>query len=339
MTVDSFFRSVWNSRNPVALLLWPVSLIYCAIVSLRRVAYASGLCPISRFSEPIIAVGNITVGGTGKTPFTIWLANYLSEYGFRPGVVSRGYGRRNISDTLMVRSDSNPDEVGDEPLVIAQRAQVPVAVAKKRSDAVRMLLERTDCDIFVCDDALQHHSLAVDLSIALVDAKARFGNGFCLPAGPLREPAGRLDSVALKLVKGAGRSDENAMRYEIAQLVNVRDNGNRRTVEYLKGQRITAVAGIADPDSFFDMLLNLGVELTRVPFPDHHQFTERDFDSIDQDNVTVVMTEKDAVKCRGFARDNWWYVAIDATVSDQFVVTLADKLSVWKKTSFHPENP
>lgn len=327
MTIGSFFQSVWKSRNPLALLLWPISLIYCAVASLRRVAYASGFIPVARFREPIIAVGNLTVGGTGKTPFTIWLANYLSEHGFRPGVVSRGYGRRDISNTLMVYSDSDPEEVGDEPIVIAKRTKVPVAVAKRRSDAVRLLLEKTDCDIFVCDDALQHYSLAADLSITLIDANTRFGNGFCLPAGPLREPRSRLDSDTLKLVKGAGRGDEHLMRYEIAQVINVKDNANRQSAEFLLGRKVTAIAGIANPDSFFDMLKNLDIEVTGNSFPDHHQFTENDFDSIDQSDVTLVMTEKDAVKCREFARENWWYVAIDTTFSEQFVAVLSDRIS------------
>ena len=330
MTIGSFFQSVWKSRNPIALLLWPVSLVYCAIASLRRIAYANGFFSVTRFSKPIIAVGNLTVGGTGKTPFTIWLANHLREHGFRPGVVSRGYGRRDISNTLMVYSDSDPEEVGDEPFVIARRTKIPVAVAKKRSDAVRLLLDKTDCNIFVCDDALQHYSLAADLSIALIDAKSRFGNGFCLPAGPLREPRSRLDSVALKLIKGEGQGEEHLMRYEIAQVVNVKDNENRQTAEFLIDRKITAVAGIANPESFFDMLQNLGMELTRISFPDHHHFTEKDFDSIDHGDVDLVMTEKDAVKCREFARDNWWYVEIDTKISDQFVAALSDRISEMK---------
>ncbi len=333
MTFDSFVQSVWKSRNPIALLLWPVSLVYCAIASLRRIAYANGFVSVTRFSEPIIAVGNLTVGGTGKTPFTIWLANHLREHGFRPGVVSRGYGRRDISNTLMVYSDSDPEQVGDEPVVIAKRTEIPVAVSKKRSDAVRLLLDKTDCNIFVCDDALQHYSLAVDLSIALIDAKSRFGNGFCLPAGPLREPRSRLASVALELIKGEGQGEAHLMRYEIARVVNVKDNENRQTVEFLIDRKITAVAGIANPNSFFDMLQNLGMELTRISFPDHHRFTGKDFDSIDHGDVTLVMTEKDAVKCREFARDNWWYVEIDTTVSKQFVAALADRIAKLKCSS------
>ena len=331
MTIGSFFQSVWKNRNPIALLLWPISLVYCAIASLRRLVYARGLVPVAQFSQPIIAVGNLTVGGTGKTPFTIWLANYLSEHGFNPGVVSRGYGRQDMSKSLMVNANSDPMEVGDEPLVIAKRTRVPVAVARNRSDAVRLLLEKTDCDIFVCDDALQHYSLAADLSIALIDAKSRFGNGYCLPAGPLREPRSRLNSVALKLVKGEGRGTEHSMRYQIAQVINVKDNKKKQTAEFLHGRKITAVAGVANPDNFFDMLQDLDIEFTGISFPDHHKFTDKDFISIDKSDVTLVMTEKDAVKCQKFARDNWWYVAIDTTVSEQFVAILSDKISELKR--------
>ena len=331
MTIGSFFQSVWKNRNPIALLLWPISLVYCAIASLRRLVYARGLVPVAQFSQPIIAVGNLTVGGTGKTPFTIWLANYLSEHGFNPGVVSRGYGRQDMSKSLMVNANSDPMEVGDEPLVIAKRTRVPVAVARNRSDAVRLLLEKTDCDIFICDDALQHYSLAADLSIALIDAKSRFGNGYCLPAGPLREPRSRLNSVALKLVKGKGRGAEHSMRYQIAQVINVKDNKKKQTAEFLHGRKITAVAGVANPDNFFDMLQDLDIEFTGISFPDHHKFTDKDFISIDKSDVTLVMTEKDAVKCQKFARDNWWYVAIDTTVSEQFVAILSDKISELKR--------
>ena len=331
MTIGSFFQSVWKNRNPIALLLWPISLVYCAIASLRRLVYARGLVPVAQFSQPIIAVGNLTVGGTGKTPFTIWLANYLSEHGFNPGVVSRGYGRQDMSKSLMVNANSDPMEVGDEPLVIAKRTRVPVAVARNRSDAVRLLLEKTDCDIFVCDDALQHYSLAADLSIALIDAKSRFGNGYCLPAGPLREPRSRLNSVALKLVKGEGRGAEHSMRYQIAQVINVKDNKKKQTAEFLLGRKITAVAGVANPENFFDMLQDLDIEFTGISFPDHHKFTDKDFVSIDKSDVTLVMTEKDAVKCQKFARDNWWYVAIDTTVSEQFVAILSDKISELKR--------
>ena len=283
--------------------------------------------PVAHFNHPIIAVGNVTVGGTGKTPFTIWLVNFLRTKGFRPGVVSRGHGRRDISTTLLVHSDSDPSEVGDEPLMIATRTAAPVAVSKKRSDAVRLLLENTDCDIFVGDDALQHYSLASDLSIALVDAKSGFGNGFCLPAGPLRERLSRLESVDLQLVKGEARGTEFSMRYEFTQVVNVSDSENRRTIEFLKQGKIIAIAGIANPNNFFDMLRDLKVEFDTVSFSDHHQFTEKDFDSIDQEDILLVMTEKDAVKCRGFARENWWYLPIDITVSEQFVTNLTDAIS------------
>ena len=283
--------------------------------------------PVAHFNHPIIAVGNVTVGGSGKTPFTIWLVNYLRTKGFRPGVVSRGHGRRDISTTLMVHSDSDPSEVGDEPLMIATRTAAPVAVSKKRSDAVRLLLENTDCDIFVGDDALQHYSLATDLSIALVDAKNRFGNGFCLPAGPLRERPSRLESVDLQLVKGEGWDTEFEMRYEFTKVVNVCNSETRRTIEFLKQGKIIAVAGIANPDNFFDMLRDLKIDFDTVLFPDHHRFTQQDFDSIEQEDIPLVMTEKDAVKCRGFARENWWYLPIEITVSEQFVANLTNAIS------------
>lgn len=291
---------------------------------------------VIRFDQPVIAVGNVTVGGTGKTPFTIWLVSYLRERGFHPGVVSRGHGRRDISETSLVRSDSDPYEVGDEPLMIAIRTSAPVAVSKNRSDAIRLLLDQANCDIFVCDDALQHYSLATDVSIALIDAGTRFGNGFCLPAGPLRERSARLDSADLQLIKGAGPETEFSMRYEFKQVVNVRDDDNRRAIDFLKQGKVIAIAGIANPDGFFDMLRQLDIDFDALSFPDHHPFTEQDFRTIEEEAVPLVMTEKDAVKCRGFARGNWWYLPIETIISKPFVAKLTDAMSMLQPSGSWP---
>ena len=322
-----FFQAVWKSRNPIAWLLWPVSLVYCVAALIHRICYSVGIRRISRFDSPIIAIGNITVGGTGKTPFTIWLVDYLLQKGFSPGVVSRGYGRKDTSKSWVVQPNNDPESVGDEPYLIAMRTGVPVAVSKKRSNAISLLMGTTDCDIFVCDDALQHHSLAVDLKIALTDAEYRFGNGFCLPAGPLREPASRLKAADLQLVRGKGEANEHSMAYQFVQVVNIKDNENRLPIECLLEQPIIAVAGIGNPDSFFDMLAEMGVEYNSFPFADHHRFTENDFMSIDTDSTPIVMTEKDAVKCQKFAKDNWWYIALDVVVSDDFVSAISDRIA------------
>ncbi len=309
-------------------MLWPVSLLYCALAALRKWGYARGLLPVARFTQPIIAVGNITVGGTGKTPFTIWLVGFLQSRGLRPGVVSRGYGRADVSQTLAVNADSRAADVGDEPLMIARRTGVPVSVAKKRADAVSELLATTDCDVFICDDALQHYSIAADLSIALIDSAAGFGNGFCLPAGPLRERRSRLATVDLILYKGQGDGHEHSMRYEFSKAVNVRDNEVRKDLEFLRRRSmVNAIAGIANPDGFFEMLNSMNITFTQHAFPDHHRFTPGDFEIIDQSDIPLVMTEKDAVKCRDFARDNWWYIPIEAIVSEEFATVLSTQLS------------
>ena len=329
MTIESFLQTTWKTRNPIALLLWPVSLVYCAIAELRRLVYSCGLMPVTHYDVPVIVVGNITVGGTGKTPFTIWLVDQLHKKGFSPGVVSRGYGRKN-SSTRIVTPHCDPEDVGDEPLLIARRTGVPVAVSKRRTEAINLLRRESDCDIFVSDDGLQHYSLASDLSIALIDGQERLGNSFCLPAGPLRERASRLDSFDLKIVKGDTESNEYSMTYDGIEVVNVKDRNKTRSLESLQSSKITAIAGIRNTLSFSDLLSGSGLNFTFVPFPDHHSFTESDFtDYVDQCDE-ILMTEKDAVKCEAFADSNWWYVTISANPTPSFVSALSARISQLK---------
>ena len=329
MTIENFLQTTWKTRNPVALLLWPVSLVYCAIAELRRLAYSCGLMPVTHYDVPVIVVGNITVGGTGKTPFTIWLVDQLCKKGFSPGVVSRGYGRKN-SSTRFVTPHCDPEDVGDEPLLIARRTGVPVAVSKRRTEAINLLRRESDCDIFVSDDGLQHYELASDLSIALIDGQERFGNSFCLPAGPLRERASRLNSFDLKIVKGDMESNEYSMTYVGIEAVNVKDRNKTRSLESLKNRKITAIAGIRNTLSFSDLLSGSELNFTFIPFPDHHSFTESDFtDYLDQSDE-ILMTEKDAVKCEAFADSNWWYVTINANPTPSFVSALSARISQLK---------
>lgn len=327
MTVHQALQLIWKDRNPIAWLLWPLSLVYCCVVELRRFLYSIGLFAITRFDQPFIVIGNLTVGGTGKTPLTVWLVNFLKENGYSPAVVSRGYGRINTDVTMLVSPASDPIEVGDEPVLISRRTQSPVAVSKYRIDAVRLLNQHTNCDIVVSDDGLQHLSIEPSLTIALIDGEERFGNSFCLPAGPLREGTSRLKSVDFKLVRGIGTEGEYSMNYRIDRVVNVCDPRRSRSIESLVDEQVVAVAGIRNSHRFFDLLEECGVRSRNIPFPDHHRFTIEDFHTLNDSETTVVMTEKDAVKCEYFAGANWWYVAIDANPEPQFVTALKDSLS------------
>lgn len=301
----------WDTVNAVSTLLRPLSWLYRAVISVRYAGYAIGLLRSRRFDVPVIVVGNITVGGTGKTPLVIWLIELLQREGWRPGVVSRGYGGSARHWPQQVRPDSDPLMVGDEPVVIARRCRCPIAVGPDRAKAVEALLRYHNCNIIVSDDGLQHYGLARDIEIAVIDGMRRFGNGFCLPAGPLREPLSRLEKVDLLVANGGTvKRREFPMQMDAVAVRNVRDDSIAWTPADFPHRDIHAVAGIGNPGRFFRQLQKLGFAVTEHPFPDHHVFKPGDIRFEDQ--RPVIMTEKDAVKCRRHCGDNCWYLAIDA---------------------------
>ncbi len=322
-------HKIWSSRNPVALALWPISIIYCGAVELRRLAYRIDLLHSVRFEQPVIVVGNLTVGGSGKTPLTIWLANYLKEQGFSPGIVSRGYGRKTCA-TIRVHPDSDPSEAGDEPLLIARSTMMPVAVAHKRSDAVTMLLAQTECDIFISDDGLQHLSLNHDLSVAVVDDERGMGNSFCLPAGPLRESRSLLKRADLRISRGKRRSGSYAFEVAVTAACNVLNPQHARDLASFSNEQVVAVAGIRNPDRFFQTLSQYDISCKPRAFPDHHVYSNLDFADLDDPDISVLMTEKDAVKCEGFARPNWWAVGIRVQPEAGFVNDLSQRLACFE---------
>ncbi len=327
MNLDQFFQRIWKDRNVLAYGLWPISLLYSTVVEIRRLGFSTRLLAVEKFSQPVVVIGNLSVGGTGKTPLTIWAANFLKSSGFFPGIVSRGYGRGHPEQTHRVNEYSTADEVGDEPLLIWRATQVPVAVAPRRADAIRKLMKESDCNIFLSDDGLQHLSLSSDLKIAVIDGQERFGNGFCLPAGPLRERAKRIDTYDLKIASGTGHGDEYSMDYRLTQVVNLQDSEKIRRLDTMIGKSVYAFAGIRHPDRFFEMLAVQGIESENYHFPDHHEFSPSDFEpAIDQDAI-VLMTEKDAVKCSEFAAPNWWYVKAEVTPDSAFQKVFADKVA------------
>jgi len=300
----------WQDNNPVSLLLTPFAWLFRALAALRRGAYRSGLLSVHHLPVPVVVVGNISVGGTGKTPLVAWLVEQLREAGFRPAIVSRGYGGRARHWPQQVRPDGDPQAVGDEPVLLARRCRCPVAVGPDRVAAAQALLEHTDCDLIVSDDGLQHYALGRDVEIAVIDANRRFGNGRCLPAGPLREPPSRLTSVDLVVSNGPGLRGELPMRLVGDTLHAVLEPARRRPLEELRGLRVHALAGIGDPPRFFALLRRSGIQLLEHPFPDHHAFRPEElrFD----DGLPVLMTEKDAVKCAPFAAPNHWYLPVEA---------------------------
>lgn len=324
----------WYKKSAWGLVLAPLSWLFCVAVFLRRKAYESGLLNVQRVSAPVVVVGNITVGGTGKTPLVAWIVERLSRAGWTPGIISRGYGGQARNWPQQVRPDSDPVMVGDEPVLLAQRCRCPVAVGPDRVAAARALLEHTDCDVVVSDDGLQHYALGRDIEIAVIDGVRRFGNERCLPAGPLREPKRRLADVDLVVCNGLARRLEYAMHMTGEPLRGVRDPTSIRALETLRGQSVHAVAGIGAPERFFSQLRQNGLQVVEHPFPDHHRFVAADLDF--GDGQPILMTEKDAVKCARFAPDNAWCLPIVAELDERFgdrLLELLDEYRVVRRTA------
>ena len=321
--LENLIEKVWHSKNIFSLLLFPLSLIYISIIYLRRTLYQLGLISITKINVPTIVIGNIVAGGTGKTPLVIWLAKYFKDKGFLPGIVSRGYGGTYLSNIELVKPTSNPLLVGDEPVIIARNTNCPVVVAKKRAKGAKELVEKYNCNIILCDDGMQHYSLARDIEIAVIDGQRRFGNNYCFPAGPLREPKSRIFKADLIVSKYNARTCEHKMDYTYHQLVSLNELSKTIPILDLHGMTVHAIAGINNPDHFFSYLRSHKLELIVHKFPDHYSYTEDDvkFD----DNFPVVMTEKDAVKCLNYSSDKHWYIPISAELSKSFVCDL-DKL-------------
>ena len=264
---------------------------------------------------PVIVVGNISLGGTGKTPFTIWLVQRLQEWGFRPGVISRGYGARAPQYPYRVRADSAPAAAGDEPLLIALRTGVPVMIDPDRVSAARALIAGGEVDVLVADDGLQHYRLARSLEICVVDGQRGFGNGALLPAGPLREPRSRLDEIPLVVINGGGLALAHRGRIDMhlhADLAVSVIGGEAVDLSALRGKTVHALAGIGNPARFFHMLEQAGMQVIPHEFPDHHAFKLQDISFADA--VPVLMTDKDAVKCRAFAGPQHYAVPVSAQI-------------------------
>lgn len=266
---------------------------------------------------PVIIVGNISVGGTGKTPLVTWLIDVLRKNGYTPGIVSRGYGGQATHWPQQVRMDSDARTVGDEAILLSRRCACPMAVGPDRATAADALLAHTDCDIIVADDGLQHYALGRDVEIAVVDGVRRFGNQHCLPAGPLREPLGRMDSVDIVVTNGVPGVREYRMDLIPGSLRHLKFTDKRKSLESFAGKTVHAIAGIGNPDRFFQQLEAQGITVIEHPFPDHHPFVHDDI--YFEDDLPVLMTEKDAVKCEEFAGDHHWVLPVDAKLDNRII--------------------
>lgn len=298
-------------------------------VRLRRSAYHTGRKVVARLPVPVIVVGNLTVGGTGKTPLTLWLAEFLKSHGYRPGIVSRGYGGRPQRRPLAVGPDTPAAVAGDEPVLLARRGGCPVYVYPRRVEAARTLLAETDCNLVIADDGLQHYALGRDIEIAVVDGLRGFGNAHCLPAGPLREPPDRLHEVDLVVHAGSGPAGTTVMTLVGESADNLLDPTRRQPLAGFADGPVHALAGIGHPERFFEHLRRQGLAVVGRPFPDHHAFRREDLAFAGAE--PLLMTEKDAVKCLQFATPNHWQVRVEARLPAAFGDTLINLL----KTKAH----
>lgn len=313
----------WYSDNSLSRLLTPLGWLFCLLVAARRFAYRIGALKSVRLPVAVIVVGNITVGGTGKTPLVIWLAKYLSGHGYRPGIISRGYGGQSPVWPLPVEPDSDAGMVGDEPVLIAGRTGCPVVVGPDRVAAANYLLARHECDVVLSDDGMQHYRLARDIEIGVLDGERRLGNGRCLPAGPLREPRSRLSEVDFIVSSVCADGGAYAMSLRGTVLHNLASGESRAVFEW-REETVHAVAGIGNPARFFETLRQSGLKVIEHPFPDHYPLQREDLDF--DDGYPVLLTEKDAVKCRSFARDNYWYLPVDAILPERLGERIRTKL-------------
>lgn len=320
--MESVINRLWYAKSKWCLLLAPVSWVFVSIILLRRWFYRSGVFKTCRVDCPVIVVGNITVGGTGKTPLVIYLVNQLKQHGLKPGVIARGYGRSR-SGVELVGVDSDVNAVGDEVKLIAEQTGCPVVVGQKRPLAAKFLLSNADCNVIISDDGLQHYALQRNLEIVVVDGKRRFGNRLCLPVGPLREPISRLGKVDYVVAKSSAQPGEVAMRLKLHSTFSL-DRSRSQPLSEFSGMKVHAVAGIGNPQQFFDMLRDHKLDIIEHTFPDHHNYCLDDLKFAV--SGPVLMTEKDAVKCRDFDLDNAWYVPLAVDLPDQMIDAIVQSI-------------
>jgi tetraacyldisaccharide 4'-kinase len=310
VSTSELLNRIWYGDSPLRWGLWPISVVYLGLARLRRMAYRLGWRAVVEAPVPVIVVGNVSVGGTGKTPFVIWLADQLQQRGRKVGIVTRGYRGKGTDWPRAVTSDSDAEEVGDEPVLLARRTGCPVVAGPDRVACVEALLRDARVDVILSDDGLQHYRLGRSFEIAVVDGVRGMGNGLCLPAGPLREPVARLQEVDATIVNGGEWGHAGVFRAVavVTRIYHLKD-GAERTLESFRKQPVHAVAGIGNPQRFFDLLRDAELDVEEHPLADH---AEIGLDQLTFDEPgAVLITEKDAVKCEHLKPNGVWCVVVD----------------------------
>ncbi len=325
-------EQAWQYRGIIAWMLYPLSLLFALISTTRRFFYQAGLLKSYAAPVPIIVIGNITVGGSGKTPMVIWLCRELQRLGKNPGIISRGYGGKASSWPQDVSPSSDPKMVGDEAVLLASKTGCPMVVAPDRVAAANRLYAKHGIDIIISDDGLQHYRMQRAIELVVIDGERRFGNGFLLPAGPLREPVSRLKRVDFVINNGGSASDESKQMAEVEMglqpqhLLNLKSGKKMEVAAFIKkhGKTIHAVAGIGNPARLFRLLSSQGFLVTEHPFADHHPYQAADLKFSPE--LPIIMTEKDAVKCTTFASDNQWSLPVEAVIHPNFAEQIIHQL-------------
>ena len=330
--MSKWLQRQWFCKSEWHILLLPLATIYLGLIAFRKLLYKLKFFKSYALPVPVIVVGNISIGGTGKTPVVIYLAQQLKLAGYRPGIISRGFGRHS---TLIesVHSNSSPNEVGDEPLLIFRRTDCPVFVGRDRFSAGNELIKHhPEVDVIISDDGLQHYRLKRTLEVAVVDTKRQFGNGFLLPAGPLREPISKLTSLDALILNGDDHvsalpvPDSKVFRMNLSGNTFVSLSSMQKTnAEYFKNKTLVALAGIGNPNRFFEHLKMMGLNFQSQAFPDHHLFCLNDFANFE--GKTILMTEKDAVKCKAFTHADIWMLPVDAMIDPVLMKKILNKLA------------
>lgn len=324
MTPSETLTKIHYSKSLVSLLLLPLSAVFLLISFIRKTLYQFNFLKSFKLKIPVIVVGNITSGGTGKTPLIIYLANELKKNGYRPGIISRGYGSKS-EGVMEVSQKSDVAEAGDEPMLIQKHTHLPVFVSKDRVLAAKALVKKyAKTDVILSDDGIQHYRLRRDLEVLVIDGTRKFGNGYLLPAGPLREFRSKLKTVDAIVCNHKKVIDGSyLMKYKGHLLINLKTN-KKIHLNNLSLKNIHAIAGIGNPDRFFDYLKTYNILFSSSAFQDHYKFSKKDFRDMNDKNI--IMTEKDAVKCQQFSRNNFWYLPVIAEVDSKFTDVILKKL-------------